>query len=153
MASYPQHQAQRQGWEMLPSPLFLKDFELSEYLASWRELVQLRSLNKDDVGLGYLSLLGEIKSFFDDLDSIFGCAKGDAISSLEGRSVQSLNTLRGSGLGSGQAAGPVHGQRTHASTGLRSVPLGAREKRREGEKRKGSKGPQSIPLVLKKSTR
>ncbi|ERN09214.1 hypothetical protein AMTR_s00014p00254880 [Amborella trichopoda] len=44
-----------------------------------------------------------------------------------------------------------HGQRTFASAGSRSVPLKGGEKRREGERNKGTKGPQSVPLVLKKS--
>ncbi|ERN18156.1 hypothetical protein AMTR_s00054p00139720, partial [Amborella trichopoda] len=131
----------------------LLPFFLQEYPANWSELALPGFLGKDDADLECFSLQGEKKSLFDDLGSNFGCAKGDVVSGRKGRSVQSLNTWIGSGLGSGLASMPERGQRTPASAGSRSVPLGAGEKRQEGERRKGSRGPQSTPVILKKRTR
>ncbi|ERN10423.1 hypothetical protein AMTR_s00026p00197700 [Amborella trichopoda] len=57
-----------------------------------------------------------------------------------------------SGLGSNLVTEPEWGQRTPTSAVPRSVPLDVEEKRPEGAKRKGSKGPQSVPRILKESS-
>ncbi|ERM97440.1 hypothetical protein AMTR_s00124p00048760 [Amborella trichopoda] len=106
----------------------------------------------DDGDLEYLSLEGETKSLFDDLGFVFGWTKGDVVLGHEGRSVLSLYASTKSGSGFVLAARPKHGQTTLVGTGLRSVPQRAGEKRQEGYKRKGSKGPQLAPMVLKKNT-
>ncbi|ERN17428.1 hypothetical protein AMTR_s00037p00229780 [Amborella trichopoda] len=71
-----------------------------------RELTKPRALDKDDAGPEYLSLKGETKSSFDDLRSIFGLTKGGTGSGYEGRLVQGLDALIGSGPGSGLTAKP-----------------------------------------------
>ncbi|ERN12776.1 hypothetical protein AMTR_s00043p00200800 [Amborella trichopoda] len=114
-------------------PLFSKIFELSEYPTNWRELIQPHSFDKDDVSLDYLSLQGETKSFFGDLNSIFGCAKGDAVLGHEGRSTQSLDVVTGSGSGTGQALAPSMARGLLRVQGW-GVFLWKRERRGEIEK-------------------
>ncbi|ERN05625.1 hypothetical protein AMTR_s00006p00067550 [Amborella trichopoda] len=78
----------------------------------------------EDVSLGHSPLQGKTGN----LGPIFGCVRGDVVSSREGGLVQSLDV------------GSKHGQDALVSAGSRSVLLGAGEKRQEGAKRKGVKG-------------
>ncbi|ERN05654.1 hypothetical protein AMTR_s00006p00132950 [Amborella trichopoda] len=90
--------------------------------------------SREDADLGHLSLEGRTKSLFYDLDSISRCAKRDAVSGHEGRSIQ------------GPDARPECGQRTPASARQGVFPWeqgrrGEREKR-ENELRVPSRSPQ-----------
>ncbi|ERN10387.1 hypothetical protein AMTR_s00026p00135800 [Amborella trichopoda] len=86
----------------------------------------------------YLSIEGEKKSLFDDLRSIFGWTKGGAIPRHEGRPVQDLDALMGSGPHSDPSIRFRCGRKGPGTEELRSEPS------KGGRKRKGTGGPSRI---------